>query len=106
MKKTRIFSLLLALCALIAWMASTPKARAAENDFNGTWDLEVHSAPININFTAAKDWWLGISGAGTPDMKIQFVGSPDGSLDDITQSSFQNGVLHFTWVSRNGDERI
>ena len=106
MKKTRIFSSLLALCALIAWIALTPRARAAENDFNGTWDLEVHSAPININFASAKAWWLGITGAGTPDMKIQFVGSPDGSLDNITESSFQDGVLHYTWASRNGDEHI
>jgi hypothetical protein len=30
-------------------------------------------------------------------MKIQFVGSPDGSLDNIAITRFQNGVLHFTW---------
>lgn len=95
-----------ALLVLIVVIAFEPTARGAESDFNGRWDLQVHSAPANINFTAAKAWWLSIAGAGTPDMKIQFVGTPDGSLDTISKSSFQNGVLHYTWESRKGDEHI
>jgi hypothetical protein len=82
-----------------------PWARAAETDFNGRWDLEVHAKPSDIHF-AAKAWWLGVTGAGTPEMKIQLVGSPDGSLDDITESKIQDGVLHFAWVSKKGDERL
>ena len=74
--------------------------RAADEDFNGRWDLEVHSKPANILSTTTKAWWLGITGAGTPDMKIQFVGSPDGSLDDITEAKLQDGVLHFAWQKR------
>jgi len=83
---------------LFALIALTPKVRAADQDFNGRWDIQVHANPADFaQFTTTAAWWLGITGAGTPDMKIQFVGSPDGSLDDITIAKFQNGVLHFTW---------
>lgn len=102
----RIVKSFFALLALVALIALVPTARASESDFNGSWDLQVHGGPSQANFSAAKAWWLSVSGAGTPEMKIQYVGTPDGSLDDITESSFQNGVLHYTWKSRNGDEHI
>ena len=102
----RTAKLLFALLALLVVITLEPTARAAESDFDGNWDLQVHTAPSNINFSAAKAWWLSVTDAGTPDMKIQYVGTPDGSLDTITKSSFQNGVLHYTWESRNGDEHI
>src|SRR6185312_2478067 len=90
-----------ALAALLAVAALAPGARAADSDFNGRWDIQVHAKPADFaKFTTTAAWWLGITGAGTPDMKIQFVGSPDGSLDDITISKIQDGVLHFTWVAR------
>src|ERR1700730_9078749 len=94
----------LALFALLTVIALVPSVRAAENDFNGRWDLEVHGKPGDILSTSTKAWWLGITGAGTPEMKIQFVGSPDGSLDDITVAKLEGNVLHFTWTprARNG----
>jgi Domain of Unknown Function (DUF1080) len=89
------------LSALIAVIALAPTGRAADTDFNGQWDIQVHAKPADFaQFTTTAAWWLGITGAGTPDMKIQFVGSPDGSLDDITIAKIQNGVLHFTWMPR------
>ncbi len=94
----RIIKSLLALLALLALTAFALTARASDTDFNGRWDIQVHSKPGDIHTTSTKAWWLGITGAGTPDMKIQFVGAPDGSLDDITIAKIQNGVLHFTWV--------
>jgi len=33
-------------------------------------------------------------------MKIQFVGSPDGSLDDIKIAGIHDGILDFTWMPR------
>src|SRR5580693_3061512 len=97
----RTFKLLFGLLAVITL---APAARAAEADFNGRWDIEVLAKAADIQFTTTKAWWLGITGAGTPEMKIQFVGSPDGSLDDITEAKVEGNVLDFTWTprARNG----
>jgi hypothetical protein len=103
----------LALFALLTVIALVPAARAADDDFNGRWDLEVHAKPSDILSTSTKAWWLGITGAGTPEVKIQLVGSPDGSLDDIAVAKLKDGVLHFTWtptsrpgVTQDPNERI
>ena len=99
------FKSLFATLMLFALLVLTPKVRAADQDFNGRWDIQVHAKPADFaQFTTTAAWWLGITGAGTPDMKIQFVGSPDGSLDDIAIATFHNGILHFTWraTARNG----
>ena len=100
------FKSLFAVLALSAFIALTPAARAAVQDFNGPWDLQVHAKPGDFaQFTTTAAWWLGITGAGTPQMKIRFVGAPDGALDHITLAKFQDGVLHFTWVSKKGNDR-
>lgn len=92
---------LFAMAALLAGIAFSPAAQAADKDFNGRWDIQVNARPGDFaQFTTTAAWWLGITGAGTPDMKVQFVGSPDGSLDDISTAKIQNGVLHFTWTER------
>ena len=97
----RIIKLFFALSVLLAVVALAPPAQAADTDFNGRWDIQVGAKPADFaQFTTTAAWWLGVTGAGTPDMKIQFVGSPDGSLDDITIAKIQDGVLHFTWVPR------
>jgi hypothetical protein len=100
----RTFKWFLVLFGLLAVTTLALKARAAEGDFNGRWDIEVLAKAADIQFTTTKAWWLGITGAGTPEMKIQFVGSPDGSLDDITEAKVEGNVLHFTWTprARNG----
>src|ERR1700733_13023398 len=112
-QKMRMFRSLFALFGLLAAITLVRTARAAEADFNGRWDIEVLAKAADIQFTTTKAWWLGITGAGTPEMKIQFVGSPDGSLDDITVAKLQDGVLHFTWtptsrpgVTQDPNERI
>jgi hypothetical protein len=94
------------LFVLLAVTTLAPITWAAEADFNGRWDIQVLAKPADIQFTTTKAWWLGITGAGTPEMKIQFVGSPDGGLDDITEAKVQGNVLRFTWVSKKGDDRI
>jgi hypothetical protein len=69
-------------------------AQAADTDFNGRWDLEVHKTP------ADKAWWLEITGAGTADVKGRFVGFPGGSLNDVPDPKIENGVLRFSWVDK------
>src|ERR1700760_2777956 len=88
------------LAGILGASLALPAAHAAATDFNGRWDIQVLAQPAQIQFTTTKAWWLGITGAGTPDMKVQFVGSPDGSLDEIKIAKIQNGVLHFTWMPR------
>jgi hypothetical protein len=46
--------------------------------------IQVLAKAADIQFTTTKAWWPGIDGAETPEMKIQFVGSPDSSLDEGT----------------------
>jgi hypothetical protein len=87
--------------ALFALSAVAQFARAADQDFNGRWDIVVHKPPAQILSTTTKAWWLGITGAGTPGLKVQFVGSPDGSLDDIPNPKIENGVLHYVWQRRD-----
>src|SRR6202161_579223 len=100
MRKVPLSILLLLLFGLLAVVTLANTARAAEADFNGRWDIEVLAKAADIQFTTTKAWWLGITGAGTPEMKIQFVGSPDGSLDDISEAKVEGDVLHFTWTPR------
>src|ERR1700760_2200306 len=88
------------LAGILGASLALPAAHAAATDFNGRWDIQVLAQPAQIQFTTTKAWWLGISGAGTPAMKIQFVGSPDGSLDDITEAKIQGDTLSFTWRSK------
>ena len=92
---------LFALIGLLAGAAFVPGARAADKDFNGKWDIQVHAQPASfVQFTTTAAWWLSVTGAGTPQMRIQFVGSPDGSLDNIKVASIKNGVLNFTWTEK------
>lgn len=95
MKRVYILKSLFALAVMTSLVAT---ARAADQNFNGRWDITVHAKPEDIRTTSAKAWWLGITGAGTPEMKVQFVGAPDGALDDMTDAKIQDGVLHFTWT--------
>lgn len=102
----RICKSLFAVFAVSALIALAPTVRAAVQDFNGRWDVQVNAKPGDFaQFTTTAAWWLGITGAGTPQMKIQFIGAPDGALDDITEAKFQDGVLHFTWVTKRGNDR-
>ena len=91
------------MLGLVAVITVAPAARAGEADFNGRWDIEVLAKAADIQFTTTKAWWLGITGAGTPEMKIQFVGSPDGSLDDITEAkSRERAALYVDAKTRPG----
>jgi hypothetical protein len=86
--------------ALLTLSAGAKFARAADEDFNGLWDIVVHKPPAQILTTTTKAWWLEITGAGTPDLKVKFVGSPDGAIDNIPNAKIQEGVLHYVWEQR------
>ena len=61
------FKTFFAVFALSALIALTPTARAAVQDFNGRWDLQVQAKPGDFaQFTTTAAWWLDITGAGTP----------------------------------------
>ncbi|HXJ41966.1 MAG TPA: DUF1080 domain-containing protein [Bryobacteraceae bacterium] len=81
----------LSFVAVVALLAGSQPAHAADPDFNGRWDLIVHKTP------ADKAWWLEVIGAGTPNLKGNFVGFPDGSLHDLPDLKLENGVLKFAW---------
>lgn len=99
--RKRGMRLAFASLSFLAAITLAANAQAADSHFNGRWDIQVHAKPADFaQFTTTAAWWLQITGAGTPDMRIQFVGSPDGSLDHITTAGIQNGVLHFTWIDR------
>ena len=103
----RILKSTLALFAFASLVtALTPAAQAADKDFNGRWDIQVNTKPGNIHFTTTKAWWLGIADAGTPEMKVDFVGSPQGGPYEMPGANIHNGVLHFAYVSRDGKDRI
>jgi hypothetical protein len=80
------------LFASLAVAPLLPAAHAADQDFNGRWDLTVHKTP------ADRAWWLEVTGAGTPEIKGRFEGFPGGSLNDLPSPKIENGVLRFTWV--------
>src|ERR1035438_2465624 len=76
------------LLLLAALMASW--CMAADTAFNGQWDIRVPKEPRN------RSWWLEVSGAGTPDIKGNFVGFPGGNTDPIPKIAMRDGVLHFS----------
>jgi len=76
---------------LLLWAGA---ASAADNDFNGRWDITVHHSP------RARAWWLEIENAGTDQLKGKFVGFPGGDLNEIEKISIEHGELHFTFDRR------
>jgi hypothetical protein len=60
-----------------------------DQDFNGRWDITV-SGP-----SSQRGWWLEVSGAGTDNLKGQFMGAPVGLLDDIPKLSISESELRF-----------
>ena len=77
-----------------AVLACVQIAGAADRDFNGRWDLTVHNNP---GCTVTCAWWLEVDGAGTPAQKVIFVGFSDGSLHELPDATFKDGVLHFAY---------
>ena len=65
-----------------------------DQDFNGRWDITVGGP------SSPRGWWLEVSGAGTDNLKGQFLGAPVGLLDDIPKLSISEGELRFALEAR------
>jgi Domain of Unknown Function (DUF1080) len=65
-----------------------------DQDFNGRWDITVGGP------SSPRGWWLEVSGAGTENLKGQFLGAPVGLLDDIPKLSVSEGELRFALEAR------
>jgi Domain of Unknown Function (DUF1080) len=85
-----------------AVLACVQIASAADQDFNGRWDLTVHNNP---GCTVTCAWWLEVTGAGTPAQKATFVGFSDGSLHELPDLTIKDGVLHFAYDRPAGGGR-
>src|ERR1039458_790306 len=85
-----------------ALLACALVASAADQDFNGRWDLIVHNNPT---CTVTCAWWLEVTGAGTPAQKVMFVGFSDGSLHELPGVTIKDDVLRFTYVRPAGRGR-
>ncbi len=69
---------------------------AADQDFNGRWNIEVPSQ------TRSRAWWLEVTGAGTSNLKGRFVGAPGGNMDPIPEMAIQGGELRFVFERNYG----
>ena len=74
--------------ALTLLLASA--ALAAESDFNGRWDITVHTQP------RPRAWWVELTGVGTPKPSGYFVSAYGGDRNVINTITFRNGTLRFT----------
>lgn len=74
---------------LLSFISSV--AVAADQDFNGRWDIKV------LNEPRSRAWWLEVSGAGTPNLVGRFVGAPGGGMYDIPEIAIRNGELIFVF---------
>jgi hypothetical protein len=67
-------------------------AFAAGSDFNGRWDITVHTQP------RPRAWWVELTGVGTSSPSGYFVSAYGGDRNIINTISLHNGELRFTCV--------
>src|SRR4051812_42644133 len=68
---------------------------AADSDFNGRWDITVHTQP------RPRAWWVELNGAGTPAASGKFVSAYGGDMNTLDTVAVENGELRFTIVNPN-----
>ncbi|MBS1859509.1 MAG: DUF1080 domain-containing protein [Acidobacteria bacterium] len=76
-----------AFLAIILLAAGT--AMAADQDFNGRWDITAHTAP------RPRAFWLELNGAGTGSPSGWFVSAYAGDRNKIDTITIRNGELVF-----------
>jgi hypothetical protein len=64
-------------------------AFAADQDFNGRWDITVHTQP------RPRAWWAELNGVGSPSPTGKFVSAYAGDMNKIDSITVTNGVLTF-----------
>ena len=72
-------------------------SQAADSDFNGRWDITVHTQP------RPRAWWVELNNVGTPTASGKFVSAYGGDMNTLDTVTVENGELRFTIVnpSRN-----
>ncbi len=76
--------------ALVLCLASA--AVAADSDFNGRWDITVHTQP------RPRAWWVELTGVGTASASGSFVSAYGGDRNIITSMTLHDGELRFTFT--------
>jgi len=80
--------------ALLFLAATT--AFAADQDFNGRWDITAHTTP------RARAFWLELTGAGTPNPSGFFVSAYGGDRNKIDSIEIKGGELTFSFNPPKG----
>ena len=73
----------------ILLLAAVP-AIAADADFNGRWDITVHTQP------RPRAWWVELTGVGSPKPAGKFVSAYGGDMNTLDTIAVENGELRFT----------
>lgn len=76
----------------LLWLAAS--MFAANNDFNGRWDISV---PENDRRRA---WWLELKNAESGKPTGSFISAYAGDLNQIDESSIQDGELHLVFRNK------
>jgi hypothetical protein len=71
---------------------------AADADFNGRWDITVHTQP------RPRAWWVELTGVGSPKPAGKFVSAYGGDMNTLDTIGVEGGELRFTILNpaRNG----
>ena len=73
-------------------------ALAADQDFNGRWDITAMTQP------RPRAWWLEVTGAGTAQPAGKFVSAYGGDMNIIDTIAIENGELRFAFNRPNQQE--
>jgi hypothetical protein len=71
-------------------LLSACSAFAAEQDFNGRWDITTVAQP------RGRAWWVELTGVGTAAPAGKFVSAYGGDMNTIDTIGVENGGLRFT----------
>jgi hypothetical protein len=73
---------------------------AADQDFNGRWDLTTTQRP------RPRAMWLELTGMGTPNPSGKFVSDYNGDMNKVDTIAVENGELRFSFnrPDRNGQK--
>ena len=74
-------------------------AFAADQDYNGRWDITAHTEP------RPRAFWLELNGVGTPNPTGKFVSAYAGDMNKIDTIAVENGELKFTIVPPNRGQK-
>lgn len=80
-------------------MGTNIHAADKASEFNGRWNLQVQNEP------RGRAWWLEVEGAGTPQIRGNFVGAPGGDLDRIPAIRTERDELVFEFDKRFASAR-